>query len=327
MSRLTRRRFMAATASAIALPALRTHAWAQGWPTKPIRLIVPYPVGGQTDLIARTFGDFLSRNIGQPVVVENKGGGGGILGVTEVKRAAPDGYTLLCTISSSLIQNRVTVKDLPYAPEQDFIYLTTISGLGGPLVAAEKTGATNLKEFVDYAKKLDKLNFGGYGVGSTPHLLIETLSRQYGLKVEMVHYRGEAPMWADVASQTLDAAAGSYAAALPVLQSGRGKLIGVTGDRLPPHPDVATLVEQGARGKYLGVRAFTAFAVPTGTPPEIVKKFSDLLYQAREDAKVKQVLATYFLQSPSTFDAAQTRFKNDTQVLLELLHELGVKPE
>ncbi len=120
----TRRRLIAASAGLLAAPALFTNASAQGnFPSKPIRIVVPYPAGGQTDGIARSFGDFLSRKLGQSVVVENKGGAGGTIGVAEVKRAAPDGYTILCTISSSLIQNRVTVKDLPYDPEKDFTYL------------------------------------------------------------------------------------------------------------------------------------------------------------------------------------------------------------
>lgn len=327
MTKLTRRGFIAAGATVAALPTFRTASAQAAWPSKPIRIVVAYPPGGQTDLLARAFGNFLSQQLGQPVVVENKGGGAGIIGVTEVKRAAPDGYTLLCTISASLIQNRATVKDLPYEPEKDFVYLTTVSSIGGPFVVAEKTGVNNLKEFVEYAKKTQKMNFGAYGVGSFPHLYIEALNRQYGLTAETVHYRGEAPMWADVSGQSLDAAAGSYAAASPVLQSGRGKLIAVWGDRLQPHPDVPTLVEQGAKDKIFDVRAFAAFAAPAGTPPEIVKKLSDLLVAAGEDSKVKQVLTSFMLNPPDKFEAANARFKADTQVILGLLKELNVKPE
>ena len=175
----TRRRILAASAGALAAPALVTAAAAQGaatFPNKPIRIVVPYPAGGQTDGIARSFGDFLARKFGQTVIVENKGGAGGAIGAVEVKRAAPDGYTILCTISSSLIQNRVTVKDLPYDPEKDFTYLTMTTSTGGPVVAAEKTGARNLAEFIAYAKKVDKVNWGAYGAGSTPHVLIETMA-------------------------------------------------------------------------------------------------------------------------------------------------------
>jgi len=327
MSKLTRRTFMAASAGAMALPGLVTSASAQAYPAKPIRIVVPYPAGGQTDGIGRVFGDFLTRQLGQPAVVENKAGGGGVIGVTEVKRAQPDGYTILCTISSSLIQNRLTVKDLPYDPEKDFIYLSAVSGLGGPVVAAEKTGATNLKQFLDYAKKVDKLNWGSYGVGATPHVLIETMAKQYGLKVEVIQYRGEAPMWADVAAQTLDGASGSYAAAAPVIQSGKGKLIAVTGDRLPPHPDTPTMMEQGAVGGFYETRAFTAFAVPAGTPDDVVKKLSEALVLAGNDPKVKTLLSNYLLGQPDTFEKINTRFKRDSQVMLTLLKDLGIKPE
>jgi tripartite-type tricarboxylate transporter receptor subunit TctC len=108
------------TGSAAALFALPGKTRAQpSWPTRQIRIIVPYPAGGQTDGIARAFGDYLARQVGKPVIIENKAGAGGVIGVTEVRRAEPDGTTILCTISSSLIQNRVTVKDLPYDPEKD----------------------------------------------------------------------------------------------------------------------------------------------------------------------------------------------------------------
>jgi tripartite-type tricarboxylate transporter receptor subunit TctC len=327
MSQLTRRGFMAAGATTLALPALHTSASAQAWPSKPIRIVVPYPAGGQTDGIGRVFGDFLTRQLGQPAVVENKAGGGGVIGVTEVKRTPPDGYNILCTISSSLIQNRLTVKDLPYDPEKDFTYLSAVSGLGGPVVAAEKTGATNLKQFIEYAKKVDKVNWGAYGVGSTPHVLIETMVKQYGFKVEVIQYRGEAPMWADVAAQTLDGASGSYAAGSPVIQSGRGKLIAVTGDRLPPHPDTPTMKEQGAVGGFYDTRAFTAFAVPAGTPADIVKKLSEALVQAGSDQKVKNLLANYLLGPPDDFEGINVRFKRDTAVMLEILKGLGIKPE
>lgn len=327
MPKFSRRTFIAAGATTIAMPALITGASAQAFPSKPIRIVVPYPAGGQTDGIGRVFGDFLTRQLGQPAVVDNKAGGGGVLGVTEVKRAPPDGHTILCTISSSLIQNRLTVKDLPYDPEKDFIYLTMVSGLGGPVVAAEKTGATTLKEFLEYAKKVDKVNWGSYGVGSTPHVLIETMVKQYGFKVEVIQYRGEAPMWADVAAQTLDGASGSYAAAAPVIQSGRGKLIAVTGDRLPPHPDTPTMQEQGAKGGFYETRAFTTFAVPAGTPPDVVKKLADTLIAGGKDDKVKQLLANYLLGQPSDFETTNKRFKRDSEVMLDILKGLGLKPE
>ena len=324
----TRRGIIVAGAGVLATPALFTISSAQDvFPSKPIRIVVPYPAGGQTDGIARSFGDFLSRRLGQSVVIDNKGGAGGTIGVAEVKRAAPDGYTILCTISSSLIQNRVTVKDLPYDPEKDFTYLTMTTSIGGPVVAAEKTGATNLKQFLDYAKKVDKVNWGAYGPGSTPHVLIETMARQYGLKVEVVQYRGEAAMFADVAAQALDGASGSPAAAAPVIASGRGRVIAVIGDRLPSWPDVPSMTEQGAIGGSYETRAFAAFAVPAATPQDIAKKLSDTLIEAGTDDKVKQLLANYLIVGPLSFEATNARFKRDTEVMLAVLKEIGLKPE
>ncbi len=325
MKKLTRRTFV--TGSAAVLYTLPGKSRAQSaWPARQIRIVVPYPAGGQTDGIARAFGDYLARQLGKTVIVENKAGAGGVIGVTEAKRAEPDGTTILCTISSSLIQNRVTVKDLPYDPEKDFIYLTMVAGAGGPVVTAKKTGATNLREFVEYARKVGSVNWGSYGVGSTPHVLIETIAKQYGIKFQVIQYRGEAPMWNDLAGQTLDGASGSYAAAAPVIQAGTGNLIGVVGSRLPAYPDTPTLPEQGAVGDFYDLRAFSVFAVPAGTPKEIVERLSPMLIQAGSDPRVQQMLNNFLLSSPADFETTARIFKRDSDVMLRILRDLGVKP-
>jgi tripartite-type tricarboxylate transporter receptor subunit TctC len=325
MKKLTRRTFVTGSAALLCAPSVKTKAQS-AWPARPLRIIVPYPAGGQTDGIARAFGDYLARQLGKPVIVENKSGAGGVIGVTEAKRAEPDGTTILCTISSSLIQNRITVKDLPYDPERDFVYLTMVSGIGTPVVVAKKTGATNLREFIEYGKKVGSLNWGSYGVGSTPHVLIETIAKQYGIKYQVIQYRGEAPMWNDVAAQTLDGAGGSYAAAAPVIQAGTGVLIAVAGGRLPPYPDTPTMSEQGAVGDFYDMRAFTAFAVPSGTPNEIVQRLSALLIQGGTDSRVQQMLNNFLLTSPADFETTARIFKRDSEGMLRILRDLGVKP-
>ena len=325
MKKLTRRTFVTGSAAVLCAPSVKTEAQSS-WPTRQIRILVPYPAGGQTDGIARAFGDYLARQVGKTVIIESKAGAGGVIGVAEAKRVEPDGSTILCTISSSLIQNRLTVKDLPYDPERDFVYLTLVSGAGGPVVAAKKTGATNLREFIEYAKKVGSLNWGSYGVGSTPHVLIETIAKQYGIQFQVIQYRGEAPMWNDIAGQTLDGAAGSYAAAAPVIQAGTGNLIGVVGSRLPPYPDTPTMTEQGAVGDFYDLRAFTTFAVPTGTPQDIVQRLSALLIQAGSDSKVRQMLSNFLLSSPADLETTARIFKRDSDVMLRILRDLGVKP-
>ncbi|RYE52872.1 MAG: tripartite tricarboxylate transporter substrate binding protein, partial [Rhizobiaceae bacterium] len=138
-SNISRRAILAAGLSAAAIPVLGTGARAQSnWPNKAVKVIVPYPVGGQTDQIARIYSDYLSKQLGQPFVVENKGGASGILGVGEVKRAAPDGYTLLMTIGSSLINNVALYKELPYDPDKDFVLISTIASQG--ILLAVKDG-------------------------------------------------------------------------------------------------------------------------------------------------------------------------------------------
>mgnify|MGYP006288437771 FL=1 len=324
----TRRRLFAAGAGVLAAPALFAPALAQGtFPSKPIRIVVPYPAGGQTDGIARSFGEVLSRKLGQPVVVENKGGAGGAIGGGEVKRAPPDGYTILCTISSALIQNRVTMKELPYDPEKDFTYLTMTTSTGGPVLVAERIGATNLKQFVEWAQKREKVNWGAYGIGSTPHVLIAAMAKQYGLKVEVVQYRGEAAMFADLAAGVLDGASGSPAAAAPVIATGKGKVIAVVGDRLPAYPDIPTMVEQGATGGVYETRAFATFAVPSATPKDIVKKLSDTLIAAGSDDKVKELLKNYMIVGPLSFEATNARFRRDTELMLAVLKDMDIKPE
>lgn len=134
-------------------------------------------------------------------------------------------------------------------------------------------------------------------------------------------------MFADVASQALDGASGSPAAAASVITSGKGKMIAVVGDRLPAYPDVPSMTEQGAVGSSYETRAFAAFAVPSATPKDIVKKLSDTLIEAGTDEKVKQLLANYMIVGPLSFEATNARFKRDTEVMLAVLKEIGIKPE
>ncbi len=323
-----RRQFIATGAAAAALPLFTIEAQAQAWPSKPIRIVVGYPAGGQTDIIARTYGEYMSRQLGQPVVVENKAGAGGIIAAVEVKRAPADGHTLMLTISTTMIQNRVTVKNLPYDADKDFVLPSLMTQIGLVMVSSQKTGTSNLKEFVAYAKKTDKVSMGTYAAGSTAHLIIVELNKQYGLNIEAVHYRGEAPMWADINGQSLDAAVGSYNAALPVLQGGRGKAVAATGlQRLPPLPDVQTMVEQGADSKLYELRGFTCFAAPAATPPDIIKKLSDTIVAAANDAKVKETMNQFFLNPPIPHAEAQKLFAEQTPLWVQFMEGVGIKPE
>jgi tripartite-type tricarboxylate transporter receptor subunit TctC len=324
----TRRQFIATGAAAAALPLLGQQAQAQSnWPNKPIKIIAGYPAGGQTDLFARTYGDVISKKVGQPIVVENKAGAGGTVAALEVKRAAPDGYTWQFTISTTMIMNRVLMKDVPYDADKDFILISIMPSGSLPLVASAKSGAKNLKEFVDYCKKTDKVSVGTYAAGSYAHMAIAELNKQYGLKIEPVHYRGEAPMWADLAGQTLDGAIGSYGGAQAVLQGGRGQAVAVSRRRNPLLPDVGTFREQGTTSKCFELTGFQSCSVPAGTPPEIVKRISELLVEAGKSDKVQEMMKTFGVDEPAmTFEETQKLYNEEKPVWLELVKSLGLEP-
>lgn len=328
MTRLTRRGLMAAGVGAAALPIIGAPAVGQAaWPNKQIRIVAGYPAAGQTDLYARAYGEYITKQTGQTVIVENKAGGGGTVGALEVKRAAPDGYTLMFTISTTMIMNRVLMKNIPYDADKDFILVSIMPSGSLPLIVSSKTGAKNLADFIAYAKKTEKVSVGTYAAGSYAHIAIAELNKQYGLKMEAVHYRGEAPMWTDVAGGSIDAGIGSFSAAQSVLQTGRGQAIAVSRKRMSTLPGVGTFLEQGATSKAFQLTGFQCCAVPAGTPDDIVKKLSGLLVAAGKSDKVQELLKSYGVdESAMTFEETQKLYKEEAPVWIDLVNSLGLSP-
>ena len=260
LTKINRRHFIAAgtaaaaTPSSCAAPRRKPHG-RRG----KIRMICSYPAGGQTDLLARAFGEFIARQVGKTVVIENKAGACGSIGAAEVARAEPDGHTILCSISTTYVMNRVMMKNPGYDMDKDLTLVSVIPGAGLLLVASPKSGVKTLDEFVAFARKSGKVNFGTYSA-ARPHMTINELNKQYGLNIEPIHYRGEAPMWTGLMEGTLDVAMGSYTAAQPVLQSNSGILFAVHSKKVDAIPDVKTLPEQGATSKFFTVSGFTGWA-------------------------------------------------------------------
>jgi tripartite-type tricarboxylate transporter receptor subunit TctC len=324
---IDRRRFIAAGAAVAAMPLLSRDASAQaGWPSRQIRMIVSYPAGGQTDLLGRAFGDFISRKVGQTVVIENKAGASGSIGAAEVARAEPDGHTILCSISTTYVMNRVMMKTPGYDMDKDLTLVSVVPGTGLLLVASAKSGVTTLAEFVDYARKSGKVNFGTYSAGSAPHMTINELNRQYGLNIEPIHYRGEAPMWTGLAEGTLDVAMGSYTAAQSVLQSNRGVVFAVHSKKVDAIPKVRTLPEQGATARLFTVSGFTGWAVPKATPQPVVDRLAQLFVAANDDPKVKEILATFVLDPALGFKESNALYQRELPVWIESAQALGLQP-
>lgn len=301
---------------------------ANEWPQKPVKIIVPYPAGGQTDIIARTYGEYLTRQLHQPFIVENKAGASGIVGTTEIKRSPPDGHSLLLTIGSSLINNNGLFKELPYDADKDFVLIASITGQGLPMVASTSSGVKSLADFIAHARKKGTASLGTYGPASSPHITATQLSSQYGVNIEPVHYRGEAPMWADLMAGSIDAAIGSYTAALPAIQSGKGTPFGSVGSsQISLMPDVKPLFQQGATSEFFRLRILQGIlAAPAGTPDAVIKKLSDSMVAAGNDAKVQAAVGPP-LEKPVGREETTRIYQAEAPVMRKLVASLNLTPQ
>ena len=327
MSRINRRHFIAAGTAAVAAPFLSREASAQAaWPSRQIRMVCSYPAGGQTDLLARAFGDYISRQVKQTVVIENKAGASGSIGTADVARAAPDGHTILCSISTTYIMNRVMMKNPGYDMDKDLTLVSVIPGAGLLLIASPKSGIKSLDDFVAFARKSGKMNFGTYSAGSAPHMTINELNKQYSLNIEPIHYRGEAPMWTGIADGTLDVAMGSYTAAQSVLQSNAGVVFAVHSKKVAAIPDIKTLPELGATSKFFTVSGFSGWAVPKATPQPIVDRLAKELaiILAKPDTKEKfaKIGLPVVAEGPAEF---RKRVEREVPMFKEIIDKAGLK--
>ena len=330
--KLDRRHFLAAGTAAAAIPYLMRGASAQGtstqstWPSRTMRMVVSYPAGGQTDLLARAFGDYISKQVGQTVVIENKAGAAGSIGAADVARAVPDGHTILCSISTTYVMNRVMLKNPGYDMDKDLTLLSVIPGQGLLLIANKQTGIKTLDDFVGYARKKGQVNFGTYSAGSSPHMTVVALNQQYGLKIEPIHYRGEAPMWTGLMEGSLDVAMGSYVAAQAALQGDRGVVFAVHSKKVSAIPHIKTLPEQGATSKFFTISGFTGWTVPKATPQPIAERLAELFVAANSDPKVKEVLATFVLDPALGLKDSNALYQRELPVWMDSAQALGLEP-
>jgi tripartite-type tricarboxylate transporter receptor subunit TctC len=265
-------RFTRALGAVLAALLMSGLVHAQGYPERPIRVIVPYPAGGGIDVLARVLGDELGKRWGQGFVVENKPGGSTIPAASEVARAAPDGYTLLLTTDSTMSVNPHLFAKLPYDPAKDFAPITQLLFLNQLLLAHPSVTANNLSELVTLAKqKPGVMNYASYGTGSQPHLAMETFKQQAGIDIVHIPYKGiPQAVPAAIAGEVQFTYSGA-ASSQGHIKGGRLKPLAIGGEkRLALLPDVPTFTEQG----YPGVPANAWFGLfaPAGTPPAIVEK-------------------------------------------------------
>lgn len=323
----TRRTLLRATAGlAIANPAvLRAQPT---WPAKAITIVVNFPAGGLTDGIARAFGQHVQQTTGQQVIIDNRPGASGNIGAAQVARAPADGYTFLHSVSGTLVQNRVMFKSLGFDPDKDFTIIAgTPSGVL-PVVVHKSVPAANLKDFVEYART-NKVNFGSWALGSAAHIFAQGLNEKYGLKIEVVTYKGEAPMWQDMGAGSLQAAMGSPQAFNALLVKGEIKPIVAPGRvRAGRFPDLATSIEQGFTDDAFMPRGWLALSAPAATPKPVVQKMSELWVAAADSEPGRRMMESFGLtEKPMGHEEVMKDYEVLKATIIPRIVALGIAPE
>jgi len=247
---------------------------ADSWPSRPVKVIVPYPAGGSTDVLARMVTRRLGNALGQPFIVENRFGANGNIGAAAVATAPPDGYTLLISTTGPLSFNKLIYKSAAFDPVKDFTPIIEVASI--PLLVAVNASVPlkNIAELVAYARdNPGKLTYGTSGIGSMGHLTAEKLQRDLGIRLTHVPYKGSAPALNDVVAGTVDLSLDLAPMYAGFVQSGALRALAVTSpDRYPLMPDVPTLTEQGASG--FDATGWVAVAGPAGLAADVTRKIN-----------------------------------------------------
>ena len=321
---LNRRRALAA--ASLAFPAL---ARAQaGWPKQSIRFVVPFAPGGTSEIVARTVANELTRQLGQTVYVDNKGGGGGIPAMSDVAHSAPDGYTLILGHVGSLAVNPIIFPNQPFNVNKDFIPITLLAKVPNLFVIHPDVPARNFKEFVAHVKKNPgKLNYGTAGNASAGHLSMEYLKLVTGMFITHIPYRGTGPMLTDLLAGRTQATSAGLPALLTHIKSGKLRPIAVgTAQRLPALPDVPTVAEMGY--KDFETSQWYGMLAPAGTPPEIIKRLQEESLKALKSSAVTERFANDSAVGgggPSSDFAAF--IAKQQAVWKEIVLRAGIKPD
>lgn len=321
--KLTRRQALLSTAAAIAAPASFAQA---GWPNKTIRLVVPYPPGGSSDIIARMLSNALADAFKQTVLVDNRSGANGNLGADLVAKSAPDGYTLLlCDVGALAISPSVYTK-LPFDPSKELRGVTMLAYSPHLLVVHPSVPANNLKELVALSKQKE-LNFANSGTGGANHLAGVALQQATGARWQYVPYKGGSQAIQDTIAGQCQVMMNGMLATLPYVQSGKLKLIGVSkGQRMPLIGDVPTIAEQGVPGYETGT--WQGVLAPKGTPDAIVQRLNTEFVRAIRNPEIRARLAGQGAEVVTMSPADDDRFFDKERVRwAKVVSAAGIKAD
>ena len=313
---------IAAFAASLALPA---HA-ADNYPSKPIRLVVPFPAGGATDNIARLMGQKASEAAGQPFIIDNRGGAAGNIGSDSVAKSPGDGYVILQTVSA-LSLSPALYRKLPFDPVKDLAAISQLTASPLIIVANAKTGISSLKDLIERAKaKPGALNFGSGGVGNPQHLTMEMLKAAAGIDIVHIPFKGDAPLFTSLVAGDIELACTPLSTALPHIQAGTLKALAVTGPtRVSVFPDVPAVAET-----YPGFisTSWQGWFAPASTPRDIVMKLNGYARAALQTPEVLAAFKTYGSDpvgsSPEQFGAS---FKAEVERFTKVVNDLKLPPQ
>jgi tripartite-type tricarboxylate transporter receptor subunit TctC len=324
--RLTSRRRGCAALAVLAL-AFSTAAVAQQYPNKPVRMIVPFAPGGNTDIIARVFAPKMGEMLGQQVIIDNRGGAGSTIGTEAVARAAPDGYTLLMVSAAHTI-NPAMIKKLNYDSVKDFAPLGIVADVPTALVVHPSVPAKTAKELIALARSQPgALNYSTAGRGTVGHLAAELLSSLAKVKLTAIHYKSSGQSLIDVVSGICHFQFPSMPAGLVHTRTGRLRMIAQTGDvRSPAAKDVPTMEEQGIKG-FVVSSGFAMFA-PAATPRPIIERANGALVKALNDPAVKESLAKQGADVVASTPEQHDKFnRQEIAKWIKVARAAGIEPE
>jgi tripartite-type tricarboxylate transporter receptor subunit TctC len=319
------RRAVFRSAGALLLAAAGATAWAaDAWPDHPIRLVVPYPVGGGGDTAARPLGIYLSKKLGQQIVVDNRGGANGNIAMELVAKSPADGYTLVLALTSQLAVNQTLYKHLSYDPLKDFEPVALVASAPYFLAVNPKVPARNLQEFIALAKaNPGKYSFGSSGNGSGPHLSMELLKSMAKIDLLHVPFKGTGPAMPALLGGDVDAMFVSYGVGSGQIKAGKLRAIAVSSSkRAPTLPDIPTIAEAGVPGYDSGV--WYALLAPKGTPPAIVQRLNaDINALLKEGDLKKAFLNDGIVPIGSTPEQLGAYIQSESAKWSDIVHRSG----
>ncbi len=325
---LTRREAMTASGAALVWLAAGPAQADAAYPSRIIKLIVPYPPGGTTDLLGRLIADQLKNGLGATVVVENKPGAGTTLGAEQVARSEPDGYTLLMATSTTLAINKSLYRKLPYDPVSDFTPIALVAAVPFALVINPQIPARTLAEFIAYAKSNPGLAYGSAGNGTPQHLGAEMLRSQAGIDIRHVPYRGSVPAMLDVIAGHIPFMVVDLQPALQQIREGKVRVLGVTTPkRVAAAPDIPTLAESGLAGFELV--AWQGVVAPAGLPRPIADRLAGQIGALLADQATRDRLTAIAVEPlpASTPDSFAAYIKSEVDRWAVIVKNSGAEPE